>query len=130
MDLISIERKQDNAFKIKVRNHEAVSEFNKADGGGDRGPSPTEYMVGSLGACIAMMVNGYCQRHGYRNGQVGVNMTYELADNPKRVGGIVVDLEIPRDVPPEKREAIRKVATLCPVHNTLEHPPKVDLEIV
>ena len=130
MDLISVTHSQDNAFKIKVRNHEAVSEFNKADGGEDRGPSPTEYLVGSLGACIAIMVQSYCSRNGYCDGRVGVSMTYELADNPKRVGAIVADLEIPKDVPPEKREAVLRVAKLCPIHNTLEHPPKVDLEIV
>jgi putative redox protein len=104
--------------------------MNEADGGGDRGPSPSELLVGSLGACIAMMVQSYCDRHGYRDGEVSVSMTYELADKPKRVGAVTVDLEIPRDVPEERKKAVRNIAEACAIHGTLNRAPAVDLEIV
>jgi uncharacterized OsmC-like protein len=130
MDLISIEHKEKGAFKIGVRTHSATSDFNKADGGDDLGPNPTEYMVGALGACIAIMVNNYCKKHGYTDGEVGVSLTYELADNPKRVSAVIADLEIPKDVPEEKKGAIMRIAELCPIHNTLENPLKIDIEIV
>jgi hypothetical protein len=76
-----------------------------------------------------MMVQGYCTAHGY-DGDVGVSLALELADRPKRVGRIVVDLEVPSGVPDEKKEALRRVAQLCPIHETFQSPPEVDIEIV
>jgi uncharacterized OsmC-like protein len=99
------------------------------DGGADGGPSPVELLAGSLGACIAMMVQSYCDRHGYTDGDVGVSLTLELADSPKRVGGIVVDVELPADVPADKREVIQRMAEKCPVHETLRNAPQMDIEL-
>ena len=99
------------------------------EGGRDAGPSPVELLAGSLGTCIAMMVQSYCQRHGYE-GDVDVSLTLELADKPKRIAGIVVDVELPSSVPEDKRDVIRRMAERCPVHETLKDPPRVDIEIV
>jgi putative redox protein len=100
------------------------------DGGSDQGPSPSELLVGSLGACIVLMVQRYCDRHEYRDGDVSASLTYELADGPKRVGAITIDLEIPKDVPDDKLDVIRRIAEACPIHGTLTTPPAMDLEIL
>ncbi len=131
MDLISIEHQEDGVFNIKVRNHVITTELGtEYIESKDRGPTPTELLVGSLGSCIAIMVNSYCKNHGYTDGKVDVSMTYQLADKPKRIDSIVIDLEIPADVPENRINAIKRVAKLCPVHGTLENPPKIDIEIV
>jgi putative redox protein len=129
MDLITVNRKDGLEFNIGVRGHDVTSDLSAKDGGQDRGPSPVELLAGSLGACIAMTVQGYCQRHGY-DGDVGVSLTMELADKPKRIGRIVVDLELPDGVPEDRKEAIKRVAQLCPIHETLKSPPGVDIEVV
>ncbi|MHC4695447.1 MAG: OsmC family protein [Planctomycetota bacterium] len=129
MDLITVNRKDGLEFSIRVRGHDLNSDMSEKDGGRDQGPSPAELLAGSLGACIAMMVQGYCRRHGYE-GDVGVSLTMELADDPKRVGRIVVDLELPEGVPDGKKEAIKRVAERCPIHETLKNPPDLDIEVV
>jgi uncharacterized OsmC-like protein len=129
MDLIDVTRKAATEFSIRVRGHEVGSDLSEKDGGRDQGPSPVELLAGSLGVCIAMMVQGYCDRHGYTDGDVGVSLTLELADTPKRVGGIVVDVELPKDVPEDKKDVIRRIAARCPVHETLRNPPRLDVEI-
>jgi uncharacterized OsmC-like protein len=128
MDLITVTRKQDLAFTIRVRGHEYMSDMSEKDGGGDAGPSPAELLASSLGACVGMMVQSYCRREGIE-GDVGVSLTLELASSPKRVGAIVVDVELPDGVPEEKLDAIRRMAEHCPVHQTLHNPPRVDIEI-
>jgi len=128
MDLITIARKGDRQFDVGVRGHHVTSDLSEKEGGRDQGPSPVELMAGSLGACIAMMIQGYCEKHGYE-GDVGVSLTMELADAPKRVGAIVVDVELPEAVPEERMDAIRRVAEYCPVHATLRNPPRVDIDI-
>jgi uncharacterized OsmC-like protein len=130
MDLITVTHRGGSEFAIRVRGHEVISDMSVKEGGRDAGPSPVELFAGSLGACIAMIVQRYCQNHGYVDGQVGVSLTLELADNPKRIGRIVVDLEVPRDVPKEKKEAVRRLAQRCPLHETLRGPLEVDLDVV
>ncbi|MEW6249109.1 MAG: OsmC family protein [Planctomycetota bacterium] len=129
MDLITVSRKAGMEFGIRVRGHQVTSDMSARDGGRDQGPSPVELFAGALGACIAMTVQGYCTAHGY-DGDVGVSLTLELADKPKRIGRLVVDLEPPPSVPAAKREALRRVAALCPIHETLRCRPEVDIDIV
>ena len=130
MDLISVTHESKTKFAIRVRGHEVASDMSEKDGGHDDGLSPVELMAGSLGVCVAMMVQRYCDNHGYTDGQVEASLTIELADDPKRIGGIVIDLEIPKDVPENRMEAIRRLADHCPVHQTFKHPPTVDIDIV
>jgi uncharacterized OsmC-like protein len=129
MDLITVTHKAGEEFTIRVRAHEVRCDLTAKEGGRDAGPSPVELLAGSLGTCIAMMVQRYCQTQGYTDGEVGVSLTVELADDPKRVRNIVVDLELPRDVPDNRIEAIRRLAQRCPVHETLRNPPEVDLDV-
>ena len=129
MDLITATGKSGRQFAIRVRGHDVVSDMSTADGGQDAGPSPVELMGGSLGACIGMMVQSYCQRHGY-DGDVEVSLTLEMADSPKRIGGIVVDVEVPDGVPEDKKDVIRRMAEKCPIHETLRNPPRVDIDIL
>jgi putative redox protein len=129
MDLITVTREAGLEFSVRVRGHEFRSDMSVADGGRDAAPSPAELLAGSLGACVAMMVQCYCDAHGYTDGEVEVSLTLELADDPRRVGAIVIDVELPRDLPEEKKEVVMRVAERCTIHETLEHCPRVDIEI-
>jgi len=130
LDLITVDREEERQYKVKVRGHEVLSDMSEQDGGGGAGLAPAELLAGSLGACIAMMVQGYCDARGFTDSDVAVSVTLELAENPKRIGGITVDVELPDGFPEEKIEAVRRVAELCPVHETLRTPPRIDMEFV
>jgi len=129
MDLITVQQEGTQEFTIHVRQHELGSDMSVDDGGQDAAPSPTELLVGSFGACLGMAVAKYCQTIGCPTGAIELYLTYQLADRPKRIENIVVDLELPDAFPPERLAAVRKVVRSCPVHNTLTNPPKIDLEI-
>ena len=86
MDLITITRKTGMQFTVSVRGHSVTSDMSAKDGGQDAGPSPVELVAGSLGACIAMMVQSYCDRHGDTDGDVGVRLTLGRAEAPRRSG--------------------------------------------
>lgn len=130
MDLITVDRESDRQFRVKVRGHELSSDMSVQDGGRDAGMAPAEMLAGSLGVCIAMMVQEYCDSHGYDDGDVAVSVTLELTDKPKRIGGFAVDVELPNGFPEERMDAVRRVAELCPIHETLRIPPRVDVEFV
>jgi len=128
MDLITIERESGLEFDIQVRGHTVRADMSARDGGQDGGPAPAELLAGSLGACVAMMVQAYCDTHGYTDGDVSVSLTLELADDPRRIAGIVIDVDLPEGFPDDRREAVQRVAEHCVIHGTLSHPPRVDIE--
>ncbi len=130
MDLISIERAEGLTFTINARKHTVASDMSVEDGGRDNGLSPAELLAGSLGACIAMNVQHYCTMTGHGDGDVSVSLTYQLLGRPKRIGAIVVDVELPPGVPEDRVEAVRRVAEDCVIHHTLENPPEVDVDII
>jgi len=129
VDLITVAREDGLKFNIRVRGHDVPCDMSEKEGGRDQGPSPVELLAGSLGTCTAMMVQSYCQKHGYK-GDVEVSLTLELADYPKRIGRIVLDLELPDGVPEDKKEVMKRVAQLCPIHQTFKSPPALDIEVV
>lgn len=130
MDLITVDRETGRQFKVKVRGHELVSDMSLQDGGRDAGMAPAELLAASLGTCVAMMVQAHCDARAYTDGDVAVCVTLDMADNPKRVGGFAIDVELPDGFPEEKMDAPRRVAELCPVHETLRIPPRIDIEFV
>ena len=128
MDLITVERKDGKEYTVRLRGHDLTSDMSQKEGGSDAGPSPIELLGCALGTCIAIMVQSYCDRQGYTDGQVDVSLTLELADEPKRVAGFIVDVELPGDVPENRMAAIRRIAEHCPVHATLSNSPRVDID--
>jgi uncharacterized OsmC-like protein len=128
MDLMTIEQIEDQEFEIQVRSHHVVSDMSLDDDGHDLGPSPTELLVGSLGACIGMVIARYCKGIDCSTEGLALYMTYQLADKPKRVQSIVIDLELPNGFPEDRIPAIQRLIRLCPVHSTLREPPEIDIE--
>jgi uncharacterized OsmC-like protein len=130
MELITVSRKSGLSFDVCVGRHHMTCDMAPEDGGTGAGFSPVEMFAGSLGACIAMTVQSYCETCGHASGDVGVSIALELLPKPKRIGAVVVDVELPQGVPEDRREAIHRVVKECVIHETLRHAPEVDVEIL
>jgi putative redox protein len=129
MDLITVTRKTGLEFAIRVRGHVITSDMSAAEGGRDAGPNPVELLACSVGSCIATMVQGYCNEHGYTNGDVGVSLTLELATDPKRIAALVVDVELPQGMPDGVKQDVKRMIDGFPVPVTLCNPPQLDVEV-
>lgn len=130
MDLITVTREKGLKFSINIRDHVLKTDMSTAEGGTDGGPAPVEYLGASLGACLATMIQAYCNTRGYTDGDVGVNLTLELVENPNRVAGLVADVELPKDVPEEDKEKLRRMALRLPVPATLKGEPRMDIDML
>jgi putative redox protein len=129
MDLITVTREEGLRFSIRVRDHVMTTDMSVDEGGKNGGPSPVEFLGIASGACLATMVQAYCDARGYTDGDVSVSLTLELVENPNRVGGIVLDVELPKDVPEGDKEKLKKMALRMPVPATLRGEPRVDIEM-
>jgi putative redox protein len=129
MDLITVTRAEGLTFEVRLRDHVMTTDFSVGEGGVDGGPSPVEFLGVASGACLATMVQAYCDTRGFTDGDVSVSLTLEMVENPNRVGSIVLDVELPKDVPEGDREKLKKMALRMPVPATLKDGPRLDIEM-
>ena len=54
----------------------------------------------------------------------------ELIPNPNRISGLVLDVELPADVPEEDKEKLKTMALRMPVPATLRGEPRIDIEML
>jgi len=130
VETIRVDHIENDRFLIGIRGHVVVVDQPVEDGGEDTAPTPTELFVSSLAACVAFYARRYLDRHGLPTRGLGVDVDYEMATRPTRVGRITVRFRLPDGVPDEKLAALVAVASHCTVHNTLDNPPafRIDLD--
>jgi putative redox protein len=115
-------------LRIETRGHVLFTDQPVEDGGEDTAATPTEMFVSSLAACVAFYAERFLRRNGLPTEGMKVLADYRWAENPHRVGEIVLDVEAP-GLTDAKREAFARVVGHCTVHNSLEHPPEVKLNL-
>jgi putative redox protein len=127
--ILRVDHKGGDLFEIAVRQHLLHVDQPTTAGGGDNAPTPTELFVAGLASCVAFYARRFLVRHELPTDGLGVIATFTMADRPARVGEVTVSIEVPRGVPDERRAALLAVASHCTVHNSLEHPPAVTVEL-
>jgi len=119
-----------HAYVVAARGHQLVVDQPLESHGTDMGLQPLELFVGGLAACVATYAGGYLSRHGIAPDGLRVTCEYELAsDRPARVGSVRIAIQLPDGVPPAQRAPLLAVARHCTAHNTLQHPPAVEIEL-
>lgn len=110
-------------------NHTWLADEPETHGGGDRGPTPMELFLGSLGACTAVTTAMYAQRKGWPLEQVAVSLGHrrltpeEAASSGSTaatVSEISVRLRLVGPLTAEQRDRLAEIAGRCPVKRTVE----------
>jgi uncharacterized OsmC-like protein len=116
-------------FDITRRGHTVITDQPIEDGGGDAGMTPVELFIGSLSTCVGYFVSRYCARHNIATDGLAIEVDWDYAEQPHRVGEIRLRLILPTDPTEEQQQALLRVAQGCTVHRSLEIPPKVKIEL-
>jgi len=101
-------------------------------GGHDTGPSPYQYLLAGLGACTAMTVRMYAERHKWPLDKVAVELRHERIAAPGGVGRIDRFARLVRlsgNLTTEQRARLREVAEKCPVSQTLQRASLVTTDL-
>ena len=118
------------SYEALVRGHRVVVDQPIGSGGADGGPTPVELFVASLATCVAFYAGRYLTNHGYGLDTLAVSAGFAMADDrPARVAAITLVVQVPAELPAERRSALRAVVKGCAVHNTLASDPSITLEI-
>ena len=116
-------------FNSKCRSHEIISDQPKEEDGQDTGMTPVEMFISSIGCCMGVYAKMFCDRHKISMEGMKINLNWNMAKNPSRVGELQAKIIFKKNIAPELQQGIIRMVKHCTVHNTLYNPPKIDVDI-
>jgi len=92
-------------------------------------PSAPELLMASLGSCIGSVLVVFADRHDIDLEGMKIELDWEAAEKPHRIGEITIAISIPNALQENQRTILERVAHACLIHNTLTHPPDISLTV-
>lgn len=129
MSLVTIKHEKGFQVSAAVRNHRLTLDTPADEGGTDCGPAPVELLTAALGSCMAMHIAKYCETAKLPHEGFTIDLDFQLASDPLRVGALTVDITLPPGIPDNRREAIKRAALQCTVKNSLKESTSIDVEV-
>jgi putative redox protein len=82
--------------------------------------SPTDLLAASLGSCAMTIIGIAAHTHGFNVDGTEIRITKIMAENPRRVGEVILEFDFPGNNYSEKEKAIiENAARTCPVAKSL-----------
>lgn len=119
-----------NLFATEIGEHVVEVDIALSRGGADRAPTAPQVFVASIGSCIGSFAAEYCNRVGIDTTDLTVAIEFEALESPLRLGPMKVRLSLPHAAAGDRLEAVRRAASQCTLHNTLEHFEGLEIEVV
>ena len=93
--------------------------------------SPTDLVATSLGSCMITIMGIAAKTHGFNIDGASWKVTKVMADNPRRIGEIIVELTFPPNAyTDQQKRVIEHISRNCPValslHPDLKQTVKID----
>lgn len=120
----------DMLFESVLGNHSLTIDLPAEMGGSDRGPTPPEVFIASLGSCVGAFVATYCRNTGIDDEGLTVDVSYDKADDPSRLVNVRVVVKLPKSEVGRREDALLRVAAHCPVHETIETVNSIEFELL
>jgi putative redox protein len=113
---------------VTIGPHELSSDEGESLGGRDTGPSPYEYVMAGLGACTAMTLRMYAERHGWLIEKTSVEVRHKVvvgSDGKSVTDRFERTIHVAGDLTPAQREQLVRIADRCPVSQTLQRSSSI-----
>src|SRR5258708_1223203 len=127
---VTVEHLGSVQFEISARSHSVISDQSVNDGGFDEGMTPPELLLASLGSCGGWWGGEYGGKNKVATEGTGVRGTWDKGKDPvARMTNFVIGLDAPVELNEAQRKGVEEAVEHCLVHNTLVHPPKIELKV-
>lgn len=125
---VSVEHLGSVQFEIRARSHVIVSD-QPVEFGHDEGMTPPELFLASLGSCAGFYAAQYLRKHRLATQGTKVRVTADKVKDPARIDNFRIEVEVSGELSDEHRAGVEEAVHHCLIHNTLLHPPKIQIEI-
>lgn len=115
-------------FEAMARGHRLLCDQPVENQGTDKGMTPPELLLASLGTCAGYYAAQYLQTRGLSAQRVAIRVSADKATQPARLASFVIEVETP-DVDPKHHDGLLRAVKACLIHNTLSHIPSIDLHV-
>jgi uncharacterized OsmC-like protein len=126
---VTVEHLGGAQFEIEARGHKILSDQPAENGGFDEGMTPPELMLASLGSCAAFYAAEYLRQHQLAKSATRVRVSAEKAKAPARLASFHISVDVPLQLSPEDKAGVERAVHRCLIHNTLTHPPAIELVV-
>jgi putative redox protein len=116
-------------FEIKARHLTILSDQPFANGGFDEGMTPPELLLAALGSCAGYYAAQYLKKQGLAEEGTTVRVHADKVPSPARLDHFQIEVNAPVPLTERQTAELEKEVERCLVHNTLTHPPSINLEI-
>ena len=100
----------------------------KDNGGTGLSFSPTDLVGAALASCALTTMALVARREGMPFGDARAEVEKRMTQAPRRIGELVLVIDMPPEVRPEHRARLEEVAHGCPVMRSLHPEVKVPIE--
>jgi uncharacterized OsmC-like protein len=116
-------------FEITARQHKIITDQPSENQGFDEGMTPPELMLASLGSCAAFYAVDYLKRNRILQENCKVRVSADKVKGPFRLDNFRIEVELVEDLDASQVKGMEDAVHRCIIHNTLLHPPKIDVAI-
>lgn len=131
MSKTTVELGEGYTTTINSREHTYLADEPVADGGADKGPRPSELLLGALGSCVAITLKMYAGRKGWPLQGVKLELDYQrfrgdeyddYDGDEAYVHEFREQITLLGPLTEEQQERLMKIATKCPVRRAIATP--------
>ncbi|MCC8954201.1 OsmC family protein [Bradyrhizobium sp. Pear77] len=117
---------------IRIGRHTLRSDEAATNGGDDHGPSPYQFIMAALGACTAMTVRMYAERHKMPLTRTRVELEHFTLPSIGDAGTLdyfTRTISLEGDLTDEQKLRLLQISEKCPVSETLRRSATVDARL-
>jgi putative redox protein len=92
--------------------------------------SPTDLVATALGSCMVTIMGIAAETHHIDISGATWKTTKVMADNPRRIGEIIIELVFPRDYSVKEKAIIEHIVKTCPVALSLHPDLKQSVSVI
>ena len=92
--------------------------------------SPTDLVTAALGSCMMTIMGIVAKRDGIKLEGTHFSAEKHMAENPRRIGKIVLEIYMPTGLTDEQKKKLERAAYTCPVHQSLNLEIQQDIKFI
>ena len=122
-----VDQEQPYAVHIRTGHHTFAADEPVNHGGGDTAPNPTQLALGSLGACTAITLRMYAERHGWSIGRIEVRLQLLLEDDQRQIER---EIRIQGPLDQAQQARLLEIAAKTPVTRLFQQATPIHTQLV
>jgi uncharacterized OsmC-like protein len=126
---VTVQHLGDVQFEVKARQHTIVCDQPVEAGGYDEGVTPPEFFLASLGTCAGYYAVQYLKARNLPTEGLQIRTAAGKEKAPARLDHFAIDVQYPAALTEKDREGVLASVHKCLIHNTLLHPPEINVNV-